>query len=114
MSTAQVDDIDPPAKNAENGEEEEDEAPKPAEAFMFYLQRDNMHEIIQKRWGIFFLFTSVIYSYHFMSIIVGMDKYVHYSRFTGCEGATDFKQASAVYDGAIFLVLVFHIIEWVR
>ena len=49
-----------------------------------------------------------------MSIIIGMDKYVNYSRFTGCEGATDFKEASAVYDNAIFLVLVFHIIEWVR
>jgi len=43
-----------------------------------------------------------------------MDKYVHWSRFTGCKGAEDFKAASGVFDTAIFLALVFHIIEWVR
>lgn len=39
---------------------------------------------------------------------------MHYSRFTGCEGTTDFKGASEVFDMAIMLVLVFHIIEWIR
>lgn len=43
-----------------------------------------------------------------------MDKYVHYSRFTGCVGATSFSDASAVFDGALMAVLTFHIIEWVR
>ena len=73
-----------------------------------------MHEIVQKRWGLFFILTSVVYCYHFLSIIIGMDKYVHYSRFAGCEGTTDFKDASAVFDMALLLVLIFHIIEWVR
>jgi len=95
-----VDEIDPPPKKAQDAgeEDEEDEPPKPAEKFEFYCQRENMHEILQKRWGLFFIYTSVVYSYHFLSIIIGMDKYVHYSRFTGCEGTTDFKEASAYFD----------------
>lgn len=119
MSTAVADnanEIDPPAKpaNGDAGDEEEDEAPEAAKEFKFYCERENMHEILQKRWGLFFLLHSVVYSYHFLSIIIGMDKYVHYSRFTGCAGTVDFKGASEVFDGALLIVLIFHIIEWIR
>ena len=31
-----------------------------------------------------------------------------------CTGAADFKEASAVFDTALMLILIFHIIEWVR
>jgi len=73
-----------------------------------------MHELLQKRWGTFFLLSCLPYAYHFVSIIIGMDKFVHWSRFTGCEGAADFEAATAVFDTALVVVLVFHIIEWVR
>ena len=76
-----------------------------------------MHEILQKRWFIFFLMVSVVYSYHFISIITGMNQFVHYTRFIGCGtavGEGKFKEASALFDTPLFIVLVFHIIEWVR
>jgi len=60
---------------------------------------------------------SVTYSYHFVSIITGMNQFVHWSRFKACDGLnaqTEFKEASAIFDGPLMIVLVFHIIEWVR
>jgi len=73
-----------------------------------------MHDILQNRWGLFFTLSFFVYAYHFVSVIFGMNQYVNWMRFAGCEGASDFKEASAVFDTAIFLVLIFHIIEWVR
>jgi hypothetical protein len=72
------------------------------------------HEILQKRWGLFSILTSVVYFYHFISAVLGLDMFCHWTRFTGCAGASDFKEASAVYDGAIMVVCIFHIVEWVR
>jgi hypothetical protein len=113
MSTAQADvnEIDPPPKGT--GEENEEDEEKP-ETFEDFMKTDNLHTILQNRWGMFFLWSSLAYSYHFLSIIIGMDKYVHYSRFTGCVGTADFAEASAIFDTPIFVVLLFHIIEWVR
>lgn len=116
MSTAvepadNTNEIDPPFNRGGDDEGEEKEGPK---LFSDYCKPECMHEILQKRWGIFFLFSTLVYIYHFLSIIIGMDKYVHYSRFTGCKDTTSFKDASAVFDTALLLVLIFHIIEWVR
>ena len=57
---------------------------------------------------------SVVYAYHFVSIIIGMNQYVHYTRFLECGDAKDFLAATDVYDTALFVVLLFHIVEWVR
>jgi len=73
-----------------------------------------MSIILDKRWGLFFLLSLFPYAYHFVSIIIGMDKFVHWSRFSTCVGAEDFTAATAVFDTALVVVLVFHIIEWVR
>ena len=59
----------------------------------------------------------VVYAYHFIMVIIGMDKYVHYTRFIACGEITDekdFQAATDVYDSALFITLIFHIIEWVR
>ena len=75
---------------------------------------ENMDVILQKRWGLFFLLSSVVYSYHFVSIIMGMNQYVHWNRFQPCNGAVGLVEASAVLDAPIMVVLLFHIVEWVR
>ena len=111
MTTAVEPEIDPKESGA--AEEEEEESLGPQE-FKWYCKPENMHEILQKRWGLFFILSSLVYSYHFVSIILGMNQYVHYSRFLTCGDALTFDTASAVYDSALMVVLVFHIIEWVR
>lgn len=71
--------VDSPPKDNQVGdddnEEEEEYDPLKAELqpFKFYMQHENLHEILQKRWFIFFLMVSVVYSYHFVSIILGMN-----------------------------------------
>jgi hypothetical protein len=116
MSTAvEPADVDPPYKKAEaDGDEEEEDPDKGPHPFNFYIQRDKMPQILDNRWGLFFLTSIIPYAYHFVSIIIGMDKFVHWSRFTGCVGATNFTEATEVFDTALVLVLVFHIVEWVR
>lgn len=105
--------IDPPAKpaNEEGEEEENDEHPN---EFGWYIKPEATHEILQKRWGLFFLLALPVYFYHFINVVLGLDMFCHWTRFQGCVGAGDFKEASAVYDTAICLVCIFHIIEWVR
>jgi len=74
MSTAVAaednpDNIDaPPASGG--GEEDEKQGPMP---FVWYCQRENLHVIMQKRWGYFFLWNTLVYSYHFLSVIMGMN-----------------------------------------
>lgn len=114
VSPEDPNEIDPLPKNSGGGGEEEDDDDHSLKPFVEYCKPDNLAEILDKRWGMFSLYTALVYTYHFLTIIIGMDKFVHYSRFTGCAGATDFKEASAVYDGIIMAVLVFHIIEWIR
>ena len=46
--------------------------------------------------------------------MVGVDKYGHYTREFTCGGADTAEKAEAVYDVAIALVAIFHMIEWAR
>ena len=46
--------------------------------------------------------------------MMGVDKFGHYTRFNTCTGATTASDAEGVYDMAIILVTIFHIIEWAR
>ena len=59
---------------------------------------------------------TVVYAYHFVSIILGMDTFVHWTRFQVCGTVKkgDYQGATDVYDGPLMAVLIFHIIEWVR
>jgi len=57
---------------------------------------------------------SVVYAYHFVSIIIGMNQYVHYTRFSPCNESKDFLEATEKLDGPLLASLLFHIIEWVR
>ena len=46
--------------------------------------------------------------------MAGVDKFGHYTRVFPCTGAETPEKAEEVYDMAIMLVTVFHIIEWAR
>lgn len=111
MSTAvePAENIDPPYQKKE--EEEKDEGPKD---FKFYIGMEAANDIFQNRWGLFSLIGAIPYAYHFVSAILGVDVFCSYTRFTGCVGATTFQEATEVYDSALMIICIFHIIEWIR
>ena len=56
----------------------------------------------------------VVYAYHFVWAMAGVDKYAHYTRVVSCGGNAAGADAEGVYDGVIFCMTLFHIIEWAR
>lgn len=101
--------------DSKNGEDE----PMPIQPFKFYLGTAQTYKIISTRWGLFTLLASVIYCIHLVCTIAGVNHYADGSRFRLCpdaEGAanTDPESASAVFDSALLLTSLFHMIEWVR
>jgi len=70
--------------------------------------------VLEKRWGLFTIIAGIVYTYHLLWTITGVDKFTDITRFNKCGDVTDKYEASAVYDTAIALVAVFHMIEWVR
>lgn len=82
--------------------------------FNFYIQSDNLYTIITKRWGLFGLLAGVIYSYHFCWTVAGVNAYADFTRLNLCGGATMGEEASSVFDTAIAISTIFHMIEWGR
>jgi hypothetical protein len=71
---------------------------------------------MEKRWGIFSIAGFFVYSYHFTMCIWGVDAFCHYTRFLStCTGAEEkYVDNSAILDGCILAITVFHMIEWIR
>jgi len=47
-------------------------------------------------------------------LCAGVDKYSSYERTIACKDAPKGSEASAVYDLWILLVVIFHLVEWLR
>ena len=78
-----------------------------------------MFKIIQTRWGLFTLISGVIYLYHLTWTIAGVNAFADYTRkntcvsVTGTENIAD-DEASAIFDTALALSTIYHMIEWLR
>lgn len=55
-----------------------------------------------------------MYIYHLLWTITGVDKFTDITRTYQCGEATNADDASAVFDTAIALASIFHMIEWIR
>lgn len=114
------------------------------EPFNFYLKPENTFTIIAHKWGIFTGISAIVYLYHLYWTIYGVDQFCDITRTHVCgeegknlyqqflidNGATEAEAAavtaytdapanaaeasSKVYDTAIALVTIFHMIEWLR
>ena len=82
--------------------------------FKFYLHPNATHKIIEAKWLLFSGICFVVYAYHFVWAISGVDKYADYTRFKLCGDAKNMNEATSIYDRGIMVVTVFHILEWVR
>ena len=94
--------------------EEEEEPVQPEQPFKYYLSSEVTFKILDTRWLLFTAISFVVYAYHFVWAMAGVDKFGHYTRLFPCTGAETPEKAEAVYDTAIMLVTCFHIIEWAR
>lgn len=86
----------------------------PVQPFKFYLNHEVTFKIISTRWGLFTIIGGVIYLLHLCWAIAGVNSYCDYTRLNKCGDAQTGEEASSVYDTAIALSAVFHMIEWVR
>jgi hypothetical protein len=69
---------------------------------------------MNKRWGFFFLFGGPIYFYHFCWIVAGINNYCDITRNNICAPTGGYEESSAVFDGALLLCIIYHLIEWIR
>ncbi len=82
--------------------------------FSWYLRPEATFKIISTEWSKFTLLSGIIYSIHLVFLCAGVDKYSSFERHNACEGAKSDVDSSAVYDLWILLVVIFHLVEWLR
>ena len=60
------------------------------------------------------MISAIIYGFHFVLAIAGVDKFCDYTRVNLCGDAKTADEASGIFDAALLCVTIFHITEWVR
>ena len=99
--------------NLKPANDEGDEKKVP-ETLKEFLKPTELHVVLEKRWGLFTILAGIVYSYHLVWTITGVDAFTDISRFNKCGDATNADESSAIFDTALGLVAVFHMIEWIR
>jgi hypothetical protein len=69
---------------------------------------------VTTRWGLFCCVGGLVYIYHLLWTIAGVNMYADISRKTACGGEEFGEAASSVFDTGIGIVTVWHMIEWIR
>ena len=83
--------------------------------FKFYLKHEVTYKIIEHKWVMFCGLGAVFYLYHLLWTISGVNMYTDYTRQIGCGSASGGGDASsAIFDMALLLSTVFHMVEWIR
>jgi len=94
----------------------------------YWKNHEVTFKITTTKWGKFTMLAFVIYMYHLCWAMSGCSMYSDWSREIRCgqfvkqDGATETStqdqearaKSSAVYDMALFIATIYHIIEWVR
>ena len=107
---------DAPAKEEEEEKpiELKEDCPEKLIEYFSFSNHAKLFKIIQQNWGKFCLLCAPIYVYHLLWTIAGINAYADYTRENVCGNATTKVAASAVFDTAIAMVSMWHMIEWIR
>jgi len=103
----------------EEGQEEEEED-KEMKSMKFYMTDMNASfKIIETKWVQFVIITGILYLYHLIWTMAGVNAFSSQTRFIACGSVEstdkDVKdKSSAILDTAIALTTIFHMIDWVR
>lgn len=83
-----------------------------------YLRPQNMTSILHKKFGMFGAIVGLYYVIQFCMCVAACNFYSDISRMTPCAMSSGVivrdEQASAVFDTALKLCGIFHVIEWIR
>ena len=94
-----------------------DEVQIPTEnRFRFFCQPTNFTKVVSGRKAIFGSWTLVGYIGHFLLIVIGINLYCDHDRFSKC-GKGEYKgdpRSAEVYDTALLMLAIYHLIEWAR
>jgi hypothetical protein len=102
-------------EGGENDDDSEEKVVEEIHEFRWYMGQEQMFKIVSEKWGTFCLFTSVIYTYHLLWCIAGVNVYADYTRKMPCgDESMTAEAATTVFDVAIAMCVVFHMIEWIR
>jgi hypothetical protein len=120
MATSEQNPDAPPEKDNEDENEEKLEQ----QELKYYLTNHEVtYKIVTTKWGRFCLVSGIIYLYHLAWSMAGCNMYSDWSRLVTCgefkktnslATEKDRENSSAVYDNAIQVAVIYHIIEWVR
>jgi hypothetical protein len=109
---------DPPAKEEKKEEKKpielKDDCPEKLIEYFSFSNHEKLFKIISQKWGTFCLLCAPIYIYHLLWTIAGINAYADYTRENVCGNAQTKEAASAVFDTAIAMVSMWHMIEWIR
>ena len=83
-----------------------------------YFMPESATKFMSKKWIMFSLIIGFYYLIQFMCCVCACNFYSDHSRFNNCKQSNGQlikrEAASAVYDMAIYLAGIFHVIEWIR
>ena len=82
----------------------------------FFCKPGNFTKVVSGKKSVFGLWTLVGYIGHFFLIIIGINLYSDADRYLQC-GEGKYKgdeKNSEVYDTALLLLIIYHLIEWAR
>jgi hypothetical protein len=107
-------------QNIDELNEEEDQTLKQIQPFKFYATNTAVtQKILETRWGQFTMILAVVYVYHLCWAMAGVNMFSNDTRNIVCgsvkgSGFEAAQKASAIFDTAIVLVTIFHMIDWIR
>ena len=115
--TDQIEEQNEPQKD-EKGENSYSESQVEIKEWKEYFMPATLTKFMGKRFGLFAAIVGFYYIIQFMMAVCACNFFSDISRFNNCaraDGTTiTGNDASAVYDMAIYLTGIFHVMEWIR
>jgi hypothetical protein len=96
---------------ADNKVDENDNVPH---TFGFYIRPSNFTKIVSNRKTIFGIWGFIGYCAQFLLILATINVFCDKDRMLSCGGKLTGDDASAVYDPALVVLAIYHLIEWFR
>ena len=104
-------DVDP---NELPAEEEEEKRVFANEDWMTYFEPAQIKTLITKRWIKFSSYIGVYYMFQLVGCVGVVNFYSDVDRFSQCKKDQTPVEAAAVFDNALLLFAIFHLIEWIK
>ena len=104
-------DVDP---NELPVEEEEEKRVFEKESWMTYIEPSQIRTLITKRWVKFSSYIGIYYMFQLVGCVGVVNFYSDVDRFSTCQQGQTPEESAAVFDNALLLFAIFHLIEWIK